>query len=348
MREPVDSTAEAGLYRRMEELHLHPLWRLQGLLTPTPVGRTTAHRWDGGDLLDVAREAGRLVSVDRGGDRRAIACANPGLDGRPYATGPAWVAVQFLGPGERAPAHRHTPAALRFVLHGSGAWTSVDGEAHYMAPGDLILTPSWSVHEHINNSSDPLVWLDVLDLPIVEFFEAIFYTDVDDETKVPDMPGPAPSERRMASGPGLLPVDVAASARSDEPAERLHAFRWSVTDATLDNLTEPAGYATVRFVDPRTGRDPMPTLTCEMTRVLAGVRSPSVRETGPRVLCVFRGHGRVTVGDVAFDLSAGDVVTVPSWTHWALEAGDDRLDVFSVSNESLLSLLGIHRREVVR
>lgn len=35
-----------------------------------------------------------------------------------------------------------------------------------MAPGDVILTPSWHWHDHGNEGSDPVFWLDGLNLPI--------------------------------------------------------------------------------------------------------------------------------------------------------------------------------------
>ena len=39
-----------------------------------------------------------------------------------------------------APGHRHSPSALRFVIEGSGAWTTVDGVRLPMTAGDLVLT----------------------------------------------------------------------------------------------------------------------------------------------------------------------------------------------------------------
>jgi gentisate 1,2-dioxygenase len=79
-------------------------------------------------------------------------------------------ALQYLGPHESAPAHRHTPSAIRFVLASSGVYTTVNGDAC-----DLILTPIWNWHDHNNRSDEPRVWFDGLDLPLLTTLESIFF-----------------------------------------------------------------------------------------------------------------------------------------------------------------------------
>ena len=67
-----------------------------------------------------------------------------------------------------APSHRHSPAALRLVIEGQGAYTAVNGEKSYMDPGDFVTTPSWTWHDHGNEGDVPMVWLDGLDVPFVQ------------------------------------------------------------------------------------------------------------------------------------------------------------------------------------
>ena len=43
-----------------------------------------------------------------------------------------------------------------------------------MRPGDLIVTPCWTSHEHGNPGKTPVVWLDGLDVPIVNLFDSSF------------------------------------------------------------------------------------------------------------------------------------------------------------------------------
>ena len=78
-------------------------------------------------------------------------------------TGSLYAGLQLILPGEVAPCHRHAASALRFVIEGTGAYTAVEGERTTMHPGDFILTPSWTYHDHGNQGGAPTVWLDGLE-----------------------------------------------------------------------------------------------------------------------------------------------------------------------------------------
>ena len=109
--------------------------------------------------------AGRLVPVGRGGERRAIALANPSLGGKPYATPTLWAAIQYLMPGEDAPEHRHTQHAFRFIVEGEGVWTVVGGDPIRMSRGDFLPQSGWNWHAHHNAAQAPMAWIDGLDIP---------------------------------------------------------------------------------------------------------------------------------------------------------------------------------------
>jgi hypothetical protein len=164
------------LYRDLRAAHLHPLWRIErNLLTEHPMPRAIPWVWRAADMYPLGERAIRAVPVNRGGERRVLSLGNPGLGGAPYAAGTLWGALQCLGPGETAPAHRHTPGAIRFVLTGTGVWTTVNGDRCDMGPGDLVLTPSWYWHDHTNGGDRAMFWFDGLDLPMVEALDAVFY-----------------------------------------------------------------------------------------------------------------------------------------------------------------------------
>jgi gentisate 1,2-dioxygenase len=333
-----------ALYGDLSATHLQPLWELRGLLTPTPRARAVPYRWRADDLVKLGRRAGDLVPIDRGGDRRVLAMSNPGLDGAPFISSTLWAAVQYLQPHEGAPAHRHTPAALRFVLEGEGVYTLVDGDPIRMARGDLVLTPSWTFHEHHNPGDVPMMWLDVLDLPVVAALDAVFFEPAaDSEAGQPQVPRSI-AERRWGAGAGLTPAGM-----SDLPPHSpLLVYRWQNTDAALDALleAEDSPEATIRFRDPSRDRDVMPTMRCEMRRVLPGTTTSCERQTGTRVSAVLDGSGTVLLGGESFDLSPGDVFVVPSWCTHQLHART-RLDVFTTSDIPVLEALGLHRREQV-
>jgi gentisate 1,2-dioxygenase len=345
---PVDHDAEP-LYQELAEHDLQPLWELHGLLTSQPRPRAVPFAWHAKDLKRLAERAGELVPVDRGGDRRVLACANPGLEGAPYIVGTLWAAVQYLRVGEVAPAHRHTPAALRFVLEGEGVWTVVDGDAIPMAAGDLVLTPSWTFHEHHNSGAAPMMWLDVLDLPLVAALDAVFYEDGPSDDVQVTTPVLSRSEQRYGSGPGLLPgraSDAGGGRQHPQAASPLLAYRWAGTDRALAaQLADGATTAHVRYADPTTGADVMPTMRCEMFRYAAGSTSPTVRRTGGGVGCVLHGAGTVSIGGESFAVAPGDILAIPSWAEFHVTA-NDQLDLFVTSDAPVLEALGLYREEI--
>ena len=253
--------------------------------------------------------------------------------------------MQFLGPGEVAPAHRHTPAALRFVLEGDGVWTLVDGDPLRMSAGDLVLTPSMTFHEHHNPGEAPMTWMDVLDLPVVAGLDAVFFEEGPSEEVDRRVDEASDSERLWGGGAGLLPVRP-AKAGPRGPHSPLLSYRWADTERALESGLARPGIRDVelRFADPTTGGDVMPTMRCEMRRLRPGTHTPARRRTGSRVATVLSGTGVAHIGDESFELTPGDIVAVPSWAPYRLEA-HDQLDVFSVSDAPVLEALGLGRDE---
>src|SRR5438105_3318432 len=101
------------LYKDLTREYLAPLWTQVGELMPAqPTPSARPHVWPWKTLFGLAERAGDLVRVERGGERRAIALANPALGGRPFATPTLWAAIQYLAPGEIAPEHRHSQNAF--------------------------------------------------------------------------------------------------------------------------------------------------------------------------------------------------------------------------------------------
>lgn len=332
------------LYGELSASALQPLWELHGLLTPEPRVEGVPHRWSGSMLREYGAAAGDLVPIDKGGDRRVLACCNPGLGGAPYAVSTLWAAVQYLKGHESAPAHRHTPAALRFIVEGEGVWTLVDGDPLHMGFGDLVLTPAWTFHEHHNPGDKPMIWMDVLDLPIVAALDAVFFESGGDEQRASRSDPRSVSERWYGGGPGLTPVGGPGLPAHRSP---LLAYRWANTDWALESQLEVSGaaHARLRYTDPVRGGDVMPTMRCEMDRVRSGRSTLPERQTGGRVACVLSGSGRMSVGDRDFELAPGDVIAIPSWTWWCIEA-EDQVDLFSTSDAPVLEALGLMRTDL--
>ena len=162
------------LYADMQPEALFPLWENLAELVPTkPKSKASVHKWSYKTARDFLLRAGALISAAQA-ERRVLILENPGLPGHSGITTSLYAGLQLILPGEIAPAHRHSQCALRFVLEGNGAYTSVDGERAIMRPFDLVLTPGGQWHDHANPSEAPMIWLDGLDIPTVRHFDAGF------------------------------------------------------------------------------------------------------------------------------------------------------------------------------
>jgi gentisate 1,2-dioxygenase len=336
------------LYADFDRENLLPLWTQRSGLMPTaPASKAVPFVWKWATLYPLAQRAGNLVPVGRGGERRAIALANPGLGGLPHATPTLWAAIQYLGPKETAPEHRHSQNTFRFVVEGDGVWTVVNGDPVAMRRGDFLLTPRWHFHGHHNETQQPMAWIDGLDIPFVHYTDTGFFEFGSEGVTDESTPDVSRAERLWAH-PGLRPL-VGLDAKVSSP---IAAYRWQHTDAALraqleledegyPATTEP-GHAAVRYTNPTTGGDVMPTIRAEFHRLRAGAHTRTRRDVGSAVYQVFQGTGRFHLDSGVTEVGTGDLIVVPSWTEWAIEA-DTELDLFTFSDAPIVERLHFDR-----
>lgn len=349
--QPEDTPALRALYKGFEKAHLLPLWTQIGDLMPMhPTPRAVPHVWKWSELLPLAQKSGELVPVGRGGERRAIGLANPGLGGNAYVSPTLWAAIQYLGPRETAPEHRHSQNAFRFVVEGEGVWTVVNGDPVRMSRGDLLLTPGWHFHGHHNDTDKPMAWIDGLDIPFSQQNDVGFFEFGSD--RVTDYATPRFSRNeRLWCHPGLRPL----SGLKDTVSSPIGAYRWEFTNRAvteqllLEEEGHPAtveqGHAAVRYVNPTTGGDVMPTIRCEFHRMRAGCQTPMRKEVGSTVFQVFEGRGAVLLNGTTHKLDIGDLFVIPSWTPWSLQA-ETQFDLFRFSDAPIMERLGFARSNV--
>lgn len=349
--QPDDTPELRALYQGFKDNHLKPLWTQTGNLMPRhPRPKAVAHVWRWSDLYPLARRSGDLVPVGRGGERRAIGLANPGLGGEAYVSPTLWCAIQYLGPRETAPEHRHAQNAFRFVVEGEGVWTVVNGDPVRMSRGDFLLTPGWCFHGHHNDTDRPMAWIDGLDIPFsfqndVGFFE--FGSD-----RVTDYATPRFSRsERLWCHPGLRPL----SGLQNTISSPIGAYRWEHTDRALTEqllleeeghpATVEQGHAAIRYTNPTTGGDVMPTIRAEFHRLKAGTETPARREVGSTVFQVFEGKGAVVMDGKTHKLETGDIFVIPSWISWSLQA-ETMFDLFRFSDAPIMERLNFNRTMV--
>jgi gentisate 1,2-dioxygenase len=329
-----------AFYERIDPQHMAPLWtRLKSLVPkePAPVG--VAHRWRYEDVRPAVLESARHISAKEA-ERRVLILENPALRGTSQVTNTLYAGLQLIMPGEVAPAHRHTQSALRFVLEGRGAYTAVDGEKTFMEPGDFVITPSWTWHHHGNESAEPMVWLDGLDIPMAMYFGATFREDHrEDEAPMTRPPG----DSLARYGSGLLPVGY-ASATLNSP---VFSYPWSRTREALEALAkgadpDPHTGHLMRYANPADGGWAMPTMATMVRLLPKGFATRPYRSTDGTVFVVVEGRGHAEVEGRRFALAPRDVFVVPGWTPCTLEADGD-LALFSFSDRAAQEKLGLFR-----
>src|SRR5258707_1233020 len=205
MDHAVQKTPERdAFYRKTDGQNLSALWNVMGdLITPQPKSPCRPHLWTFDAIRSYMMEAGQLITAKEA-EQRVLILENPGLRGQSKVTTSLYAGIQLVMPGEVAPAHRHSQSALRFILEGKGAHTAVDGERTNMEPGDFVITPSMTWHDHGNETSEPMFWLDGLDIPMVQFFDASFAEGMDEDQQQITRPA---GDSFARYGRNLLPDD---------------------------------------------------------------------------------------------------------------------------------------------
>jgi gentisate 1,2-dioxygenase len=329
-------------YSRLDAKGAAPLWEVLGAIIPSePTPETLPALWHYDDLRPLLMEAGRLLTPKEA-ERRVLVLENPGLRRRSRATGSLYIGLQLILPGETARCHRHTMAAIRFVLEGSGGYTAVNGERTVMHPGDFILTPSWTYHDHGNPADVPMVWLDCLDIPIVNLFDASFaehYPGENQPNTVPD------GDSMTRYGANMLPVDYTPQSLSSP----LFTYPYARSRETLEDLRRTGAPhdchgIKMRFVNPASGAYPMPTIGAFMQLLPAGFRGAAYRQTDATIFVAVEGHGRTRVGGATFAWGPRDIFIAPSWAPISHEAQDDAV-LFSLSDRPAQKALGMWREQ---
>jgi gentisate 1,2-dioxygenase len=330
-------------YERISRHDLAPLWEVLGaLVPPAPATPCVPAHWKYRDVRSCIMESGELISAAEA-ERRVLVLENPGLRGASAITHTLYAGLQLILPGEIAPSHRHTQSALRFIVEGTGAYTAVDGERVTMHPGDFIITPSWTWHDHGNPGNDPVVWLDGLDVPMVAYFDAGFMERYPDATQPVTR---AEGDSRARYGANMLPVGYTPQSLTtpvfsypyDRTREALHQLH-------RGGIAHPCHGFKLQYSNPATGGYPMPTIGAFVQMLPANFHGLPYRSTDGTIYSVVEGRGRTRINGQVFEWQEKDVFVAPSWSRVQHEAGEEAI-LFSFSDRPAQKALGLWREQV--
>lgn len=339
----INVAAREDFYRRAAAEKLSPLWQvLDTIATEEPRSPCVPALWRYADIRPYLDEASGLITPEEA-ERRVMILENPGLDRGNRITHSLYAGLQIVLPGEIAPPHRHTANALRFIMEGTGAYTSVDGEKAFLHPGDFVVTPGWTWHDHGNETGEPVVWLDGLDVHVVNLLDASF------REGYPDRVYP---EKRQAGasyalhGHNMRPIDHAGNGTRNSP---IFNYPYSVSRETLHRMAragapDPFHGHKMKFVNPENGDWAMPTIATCMQYLPAGFETAAYRSTDGTVFAVVEGSGRSTIGDETFEWGPRDLFVVPSW-HFVRHYPDSDAVLFSYSDRAIQEKLGFWREQ---
>src|SRR6516165_7318747 len=241
-----------------KQANLAPLWENARAHRPAPP-TDAAYLWSWAKIRPLVSAAIDVASPEAV-ERRVLQLVPPiaGHQDEQRTSRTLSANIQILLPGEKARPHRHTMNALRFVLEGSGAITIVDGKPCPMEEGDLILTPSWTWHEHIHEGQAPILWLDALDVPLHHYMG----TGAFQPGPVAEMPETVPDAAFAAAN--VVP-DTAYTTREYSPV-----FRYPYASAAAAVAAAPPardGSRRVRYINPLTGGTSMALMDCFLVQL---------------------------------------------------------------------------------
>jgi gentisate 1,2-dioxygenase len=338
MKQSVVNDSVEDLNRDMAKKNLGGHWQL-GFESYAPYPETTVQAclWKWKEVYESLMRAGEVVNLEQA-ERRTVRLLNPALRERQATTHTIHFSFQYVKTGEHARPHRHTAAAYRFILKGSGAYTTVNGQKCVMEEGDLILTPQLTWHDHTNDSGKPIIWLDGLDIPLVQSLQQLLFEPYPENAQAIQK-----TSEEVALG---QPIGTSA-------AEFFH-YKWSDTYRRLNVLVDATapdrfdGYL-FEYRNPATGGPTMPTIQCALSLLRPNQETEAHRHTSTVIYHAFRGSGSSFVGDERFDWEAGDSFVVPLWYphRHANRAASEEAILFSMSDAPVLKSLNLYREEAV-
>jgi len=322
----------------MTKAGVAPLWPMMRNVLPhgAPNPVTRMGYWNYGALRPLLLRAGDLTPVEKA-ERRVLVLSDPGRgNAAMQATSSIYLGLQLLLPGESAPAHRHTPSAVRIVVEGTGGYTVVDGERLPMEEGDLVLTPGGEWHDHGHDGSEPVIWLDALDLPLFVYFEGSYAIEgpLQAQNNRPD------ASHVEYSAAGLVPSRQSGVSLRRYPMMR---YPWGQTEKALRQLAAfgSGGVAELDFVNPETGEDVLPTLGFTAMMLQSGQSDAPPLRSASCAFHVVKGSGQSVVNGETINWGPKDTFTAPVFAELTHKADKDSF-LIRIHDRPLQTKLGYY------
>jgi gentisate 1,2-dioxygenase len=331
-------TTHEDLERFLASHHLIGAGLKRDGVAPPREGNTAAYwSWEG--IHKGLMQSGKIVSVGPGGmtGMRSVT----GIEARKF---PIWMNAQILMPGERTQAHRNTRSETRLVCEAPPeAFFVCEHEAFPMQRGDVIISPSWTFHDHWNRGTTPALWIDGYDngynggvnlnerLPLDAPYQDIrkpsdYGVRTRGHARPPtgDAPYPLPP-MRYPRAETLAGLEALAEAGEQDPYEGVHLMLASPVD----------------------GGPTLPTIAWHAQMLSAGQKTLAHRHNSTTFYFAFEGSGSIHIEGENLRWAQGDIFAVPAWKWHRHENGKGgRSILFSIDDWPAMTKLGFYRKEL--
>ncbi len=363
-RLPNRDTALKSLYDDVSSKHMFPFWATSTDVEHDEVKQLLATRkavpflWRcAEDIEPILDRAVELVTMEDS-ERRSLVLVNPGLAPKRATVSTMYTAYRLNDANEIMPPHRHSPSAIRFGLKGKGNFTGVDAENIVFGPGDMVLTPNDTWHNHGTVGNERALNLSVLDLPLVETLNAIhFEHDYQEEIggKMVKLKQQTPrfspdfSQRVYGYG-GMLPRFANKQKRGAGLSSPMFVYRWDMMRELLDRHRnedgDPHDGLMVEYIDPTSGEAVFKTITFMVQMLQPGQKTLPVKTTSSLLVSPFEGKGHSIVDGKKFEWNQLDTLAIPggSWFEHKNESSKDPLFLFIASDEPTLKKLALYKK----
>jgi gentisate 1,2-dioxygenase len=312
---------------------------VQGDVYREPAASYEPCLWKWRDVGPAMEKAGEMVGLETS-FRRVIQFWNPALKNGTSHT--LVLNLQMLKPGEEALCHRHMAGAIRFITKGRGVHLVVEGESFEIAEGDFVTTPSWTWHDHRNDSDQTMMWLDGLDSPLVRLLQVDFHEPYKNKKQI--LSRPEGSSRNELGA--LRPAWV----RQHSIQPPAYCYKWEDTERTLKSVGErpgdPFDAILLEYVNPLTGGPTLPTMSCQIQMLRPAEKTQAHRQTSCKIYHVYRGKGATIIDGERYEWESGDSFVIPQWRfHRHENPGNDNAILFLMTDRPAMEALGFYRRE---
>jgi gentisate 1,2-dioxygenase len=309
------------------------------------------------DIEPILNQAVELITMDDS-ERRSLVLVNPGLAPKRATVSTMYTAYRLNDANEIMPPHKHSPSAIRFGLKGKGNFTGVDGENIVFGPGDMVLTPNDTWHNHGTVGGEQALNLSVLDFPLVETLNAVHFDhNYMEEENGKMVKKKQQSERftpdysqRIYGYGGLMPRFASKEKRGAGFSSPMFVYRWDMMRELLERHKDwdgdPYEALMAEYIDPTSGQPVFKTITFFAQMLRPGEKTLPVRQTGNLLVSPFEGRGHSIIDGQRFDWKEFDTLAVPggTWCQHVNESDKDPLFLFIASDEPTLKKLDLFKK----